>query len=347
MLSLSGNVAIVVLHYGDVQDTWRCLDSLERLHSISHQVVVVDNGSSPAASPEIVRRYPRLHVIRRETNGGWAGGNNTGIRYALEQGAEHVVLLNNDTTVAPHLLDALLQAARGAPEFGILGPVISFMDEPDQVRTDGCMFAEPGRNGFFHRREVPLTAAGSSAITEIDIVNGCCMMVDARVFRTVGFIDERFFLVHEESDLCLRARRAGFRCGIIGEPLVWHKGSRSFETTGKPVQRYYDARNLFLLLRKHSRKLRSGDSWASSGSWRWHLEYMKYVYYRYCVERDTGRDETAWAVLEGIWDAWGGCFGSYVQRKRPGVRALRWLFEWWRRRRLTQQESAVRASAVH
>src|SRR5437879_11139363 len=67
-------VIIVVLHYGDVQDTWRCLDSLERLRSFSHQVVVVDNGSSPAASSEIARRYPRIHVIRREINGGWAGG---------------------------------------------------------------------------------------------------------------------------------------------------------------------------------------------------------------------------------------------------------------------------------
>src|SRR5207245_2101158 len=160
-----------------------------------------------------------------------------------------------------------------------------------------------------------------------------CMMVDSRVFRAVGLIDERFFLVHEESDLCLRARRAGFRCGVLGESLVWHKGSRSFETTGKPVQRYYDARNLFLLLRKHSSKLRSGDSWVSSGSWRWYLEYMKYVYYRYCVEHDAGRDETAQAVLEGIRDAWGGCYGPYIRRKRPGVRALLWLFEWWRRRR--------------
>src|SRR5438132_13474051 len=75
-------VIIVVLHYGDVQDTLRCLDSLERLQLVSHQIVVVDNGSIPSANPEIGRRYCHVHVIRRETNGGWAGGNNTGIRYA-------------------------------------------------------------------------------------------------------------------------------------------------------------------------------------------------------------------------------------------------------------------------
>jgi GT2 family glycosyltransferase len=344
MSSLTANVAIIVLHYGDVQDTWRCLDSLERLQPVSHQIVVVDNGSAPAASPEIVRRYPQVHVIRRETNGGWAGGNNTGIRYAMEQGAEQIVLLNNDTTVAPHLLTALLRAARGAPEFGILGPVICFMDEPDQVRTDGCMFRQPGRNGFFHRKHVPLDPAGSSAITEVDIVNGCCMMVDARVFRAVGLVDERFFLVHEESDLCLRARQAGFRCGVIGEPLVWHKGSRSFEATGKPLQRYYDARNLFLLLRKHSPKPTDGGPWAS---WRSRWEYLKHVYYRYCVEQEAGRDETAQAVLNGIWDAGAGYYGPYAPRHRPGLSMLRYMFERWRHHRNKEQEAAIRASAIH
>src|SRR5437764_748752 len=89
-----------------------------------------------------------------------------------------------------------------------------------------------------------LEAPAGPAAPEVDIVNGCCMMVRAEVFARVGLVDERFFLVHEESDLCLRARRAGFRCGVFGEALVWHKGSSAFARTGKRLQRYYDTRNL-------------------------------------------------------------------------------------------------------
>ncbi len=89
-------------------------------------------------------------------------------------------------------------------------------------------------------------------ITDVDIVNGCCMMVRAEVLARVGLIDERFFLIHEESDFCLRARQAGFKCGVMAEALVWHKGSSSFKRSGKRWQRYYDARNLYLLLSKHA-----------------------------------------------------------------------------------------------
>src|SRR5262245_54311700 len=153
MCQQSATVAIVVLHYGDIQDTWLCLDSLSHLQGDSLQVIVVDNGTVPAAAGEIARKYPRTHVIRQEANGGWAGGNNTGIHHALDQGAEYVVLLNNDTTVAPELVDVLLRVAREAPEHGILGPVISFMDEPDQVRTDGFTFNRPNQNGLIQRKE--------------------------------------------------------------------------------------------------------------------------------------------------------------------------------------------------
>jgi GT2 family glycosyltransferase len=337
----NAKVAIAVLHYGDLRDTYDCLDSLSRLEGDSFQVIVVDNGTVPAAAREIEKNYPHSHVIRREVNGGWAGGNNTGIRYALKHGAEHVVLLNNDTTVSPNLLERLLQVARESPEYGILGPVISFIDEPDQVRTDGFTFNCSNQNGLIQRKEVTLNSE-PTAITEVDIVNGCCMMVDARVFRVVGLVDERFFLVHEESDLCLRARAAGFRCGVIGQSLVRHKGSRAFAASPNNLQRYYDARNLYLLVRKHSAAPQNGR-----GPSRSRLEYLKSMYYRYCIEREQGRAASAQAVLEGIWDAVAGHYGPYARRNRPGISVIKSIFEWRRQRRSFKvKETAANALLI-
>jgi GT2 family glycosyltransferase len=326
------NIWIVVVNYNGLDDTCKCLHSLRQMSYGRFTTVVVDNASAEDPLPALRDEFPECCLVRNRENQGWAGGNNTGIRRALDNGAEQVVLLNNDTTVAPQLIERLRKAAAAHPRFGVIGPVIRFMDEPDLVMTDGCSFNDAESPGFLQRRPVPLAAADPPAVTEVDIVNGCCMMVAAAVFRRVGLIDERFFLVHEESDLCLRARRAGFACGVIGEALVRHKGSSAFKRTGKKLQRYYDARNLLLLLRKHPP---TGPRQRGPGRSRW--EYLKYVYYRYALEREQGQVEAADAVLQGLSDALAGRFGVFEPRGRPAVPVLRWVFESYRQWRMGHQ----------
>ena len=323
LLEMGDASSIVLVNYNGRDDTLKCLDSLRDQTAGRCLVVVVDNGSAVDESADIASMHPWAAVIRSEVNGGWAGGNNEGIRHALERGAARVILLNNDTVVAPDFLGRLLAAAGDGRAFGVLGPVICSMEEPSEVMTDGCDFNGPGASGFFHRHLVPLAGDGPARVTEVDIVNGCCMMIEAEVFRRIGLIDERFFLIHEESDFCLRARRAGYRCGVLNDALVWHKGSSSFKRVGSRVQRYYDSRNLYLLLRKHPGKPAEGRRGASS-TW---VEYARYIYHRYCIEREHGQIEAADAVLEGLCDALAGRFGG----RRPGTRlaapALRWAFE--------------------
>jgi len=137
------------------------------------------------------------------------------------------------------------------------------------------------------------------------------------VFERIGLVDERFFLIHEESDLCLQALRAGFRCGVVADGLVWHKGSSTFKRSGARLQRYYDARNLALLLRKHARTHRRGRSVARS----W-LEYLRYVYYRYTLEREAGETDAAHAVIEGVVDAFAGRYGIHSPRPRSAGHAV-------------------------
>ncbi|MBY0229822.1 MAG: glycosyltransferase family 2 protein, partial [Gemmataceae bacterium] len=241
---------IVLVDFDGLADTRKCLASLHG-QAGECRVVVVDNASREVVAPVLAPEFPWAHYLRNGVNGGWAGGNNVGIRFALERGAGLVVLLNNDTTVSPGFASRLRAAADAHPAFGVLGPVIYYMDEPAKVMTDGTLFNRPEEKGFFQRLPVPVAPAEPPPVAEVDIVNGCCMAIRREVFQRIGLIDERFFLIHEESDFCLRARRAGWRSGVIGEGLVWHKGSSSFKRSGRGWQRYYDARNLLLLLRNH------------------------------------------------------------------------------------------------
>ena len=299
-------VWIVLVNYNGWADTRKCLASLRSVRAVAQatgrndvEVVLVDNASREDPLNEIQSVDPWCHVVRNAVNGGWAGGNNTGIRHALAGNADQIILLNNDTTVASNLVESLIQAAQDHPEFGILGPVICFMDDPQLVQTDGCGFNPPGFNGFFRRQ--PVVLGDEPRITEVEIVNGCCMMISAKAVRTIGLIDEEFFLIHEESDYSLRAGLAGFKCGVLNQVLVWHKGSSTFKATGSRIQRYYDARNLFRLLDKHADDHPTGRGWFRSLP-----AYAKYVYYRYCLEREQGNADSAEAVVQGVYDALSG-----------------------------------------
>lgn len=315
---MTPNVWIVPVNFNGLDDTRKCLRSLESLRTPA-SVVVVDNASADDPTALLTAEFPWIHFVRNPTNAGWSGGNNTGIRYALERGADHVILLNNDTTVHPDIVGRLVAAAESHPEYGVIGPVIRYMDEPDVVMTDGVVFNRPGVDGFFQRKVVPERDASPPAVDEVDIVNGCCMMVAARVFRKIGLIDDHFFLIHEESDFCLRTREAGFKCGVLAEALVWHKGSSAFKRSGRTWQRYYDTRNLGQLLSKHGGGVRN------------YAKFLRYAYHRYCHEREAGARDAADAVLEGLTDFVTRRYGVYRRRDRWAVPVLRAAFEAARR----------------
>jgi GT2 family glycosyltransferase len=311
----------VVLGFNGFEDTRRCLASLAAINGGPPPTVYVDNASSGDVAGAVQAAFPWCHVVRNQTNDGYAGGNNRGIAYALEHGADLVLVLNNDTIVGPGLLETMADASERYPHFGIIGPVIGFMEDPGVVRTDGCLINRRATQGFFGRHVVPLGAGGECRVHETDIVNGACMMIRSRVLGRTGPFDEKYFLVHEESDLCLRARAAGFHVGVIDRMLVWHKGSSSFKRTGRRLQKYFDIRNLFVLLK--SRRPFGGERRSALQSW---LLYWRHAYHMFCLEHEAGEASAAIAVLEGLEDAIAGRTGPYQPRRRRLVAPLGQLF---------------------
>lgn len=318
---------VVVLSYNGLEDTRKCLRSVALAVRPGVTVYLVDNGSTDGTAKAVSAEFPWCRLVRVEVNRGPTAGNNAGIRVALAEQCDWILLLNNDTTVAPEILDRLADAVDAHPDYAVLGPVIMFMDDPGTVMTDGCVFNDPGFNGFFQRKPVPVTRATPPAITDVDVVNGCCMLVRADVFRRIGFFDEHIFIYHDETDLCLRAKAAGYRAGVIDHALVWHKGSATMKATGKKSARYFDARNLLYLLRKHGGATARGRSQRASA-----VSYFRYMYYWYCSEREGGDERAARAVVDGICDGLAGIGGTYRERRRLLAPAIHLAFELLRRR---------------
>src|SRR5262245_6392637 len=152
------NVWIVLVNYNGLEDTCGCLESIAKIEYPRLTTVVVDNASRVDPRAVIDERFGWCRVIRNRVNGGWAGGNNVGLRAALIAGANLVVLLNNDTVVSPRFIERLVAAAAAHPDFGIFGPAINEMSEPAVVQTDGVLFNHEREAGFFSREAVPLDA---------------------------------------------------------------------------------------------------------------------------------------------------------------------------------------------
>lgn len=309
-------VAIVLVDYNGLDDTRKCLESLKHLTAPA-EIIVVDNASAQIVSDALKVAHPGVHFLRSPANGGWAGGNNLGMQHALHIDADLVLLLNNDTAVEPQFVERLVKAADAYPNHGILGPVIRFMAEPHEVQTEGVRFNTPHEPGFFQRVAIPLRTTDPPTVVDVDIVNGCCLMVRRRVIETIGFIDEKFFLIHEESDFCLRAQDAGFRLGVIAEALVFHKGSSTFEREGRGLQRYYDARNLLRLLRKHRGQRGRRTPWHGF------THALRYALSRYALEREKGYRESADSVLEGLYDGMTRRYGERSSGWRPGFSLMK------------------------
>jgi GT2 family glycosyltransferase len=247
------SVAIVVLNWNGLADTLACLRSLRDLRYAGRRIVVVDNGSTDGsvAGLRSAATSREFELIETDRNLGYAGGNNVGIRHALKHGADFVLVLNNDTTVDPMLLDELLGAADRHPKAGCFGPWIFYMHDPERLwfaraawSSRFASFNWPGKNRL--ASEVPGEAVGT------DYVCGAALFFRASVARQIGFLDERFFLVYEESDWCYRARRAGFECLTVPAARVWHKVGTSFGSEDSPLRTYFSTRNKLLWAEKNA-----------------------------------------------------------------------------------------------
>ena len=297
------SLAVVLVNYNGLSDTLKCLASLKKQTAKDFLTIVVDNASKEDTN-KITKKYPKAVFIKRETNTGWAGGNNTGIKHALKAGCKNIVLLNNDTFVSKKFVEHMILAAENYPEFGILGPLIYSMEKPKEVMTEGCLYNRPRYNGFFKSQHVPVKISNPQSIKETEIVNGCCLMVRKEVIDQIGLIDERFFYLCEESDFCLRTLQKGWKCGVIAEPLVWHKGSAAFRRPGYNLKNYYNSRNLWLLLKKNAGKTKKARGWLGS-----RIQYLNTTRYMYSDALEKGLRNYADPVIDGVTDAWTRRYG--------------------------------------
>jgi GT2 family glycosyltransferase len=243
-------IAIIILNWNGKTDTLACLESIQNLSYPNYETIIVDNGSTDDSVATIRRQFPKCQLIETGANLGFAGGNNVGIQQALNQAADFVFLLNNDTIVAPDILEHFIKTYREHPDAGILGAKIFLYDQRDTLdHLGGKWDSATGTFNFIGLRQKEDGKKWQHP-EEIDYVCGAGLIVKRCVFETIGDLDPRFFLIWEESDFCFRARRAGFKTMTCPQAHLWHKVSASF-VGGKPHSTYFWWRNRLLWIEKN------------------------------------------------------------------------------------------------
>ena len=241
------SVHIIILNWNGYKNTFECLNSLNQIKYKNCDIVLIDNGSETDEIDNILTYFSNIKIIKTENNLGFTGGNNLGIKYSMENNADFILLLNNDTVVEPDFLEFLLNKFMSHPKTGVVAPKISYYNKPEKIWSVGGKINIIRGSGVSYTNERSLKKANG----EMGFVSGCCMLIGRNVFENVGLFDEKYFLYDEDADLCCRTINAGYKIYTETKSRIYHKIKASTAKNFSNLSLYYETRNRLYFAKKN------------------------------------------------------------------------------------------------
>lgn len=243
-------ISFITVSYNGLDDTCELIESLQKtIHSVSYEIIVVDNASVENEAQVLHSRYPEVKTIRSEQNLGFAGGNNIGIRQSKGQ---YIFLINNDTFIEEDGLTYLTERLESNSKIGAVSPKIRFAFPPRHIqfagftplsyatlRNESIGFGSPDNGSFDTPHPTPY-------------LHGAAMILKREAIEKAGLMSESYFLYYEEMDWCVTLTRAGYELWYEPRCTIFHKESQS---TGQdsPLRTFYMTRNRMLFAHKNLR----------------------------------------------------------------------------------------------
>lgn len=288
-------LGVVMLTWNQLDMTRAGLEAVQRCNPAPWRLVLVDNGSRDGTVENIGREFPDVEVLALPENLGFCEANNRGARLLLQDCAlDYIMFVNNDIDLEPDCLLRLVQFMDEHPRAGACGPLIFYDDPRDTIWAAGgrvfpdLMWFPPILRGS--------SDPGLHRARRVDYIHGCALLIRRQVLETVGLFDPRFFIYHDEVDLCMRIRQAGWSVWLVPEARLYHKVTQAVGQHS-PMMIYYTSRNKFLICWKHGR-------WADIPKF--------YAFHLWKGIRIFARSGTPWAFVslaKALKDALFGLFG--------------------------------------
>jgi N-acetylglucosaminyl-diphospho-decaprenol L-rhamnosyltransferase len=266
---MTASVLTIILNWRTPAMTLRSAEAaLREMEGITGEITIVDNDSGDGSFESMTKAvadngWSRVRVLQSGHNGGFGAGNNFGIRAGLSAGTrpDYIYILNSDAFPDAHAIRALIDHLDSHPATGLAGSYIHGPDGETHTTTfrfpsilsefEGSIRFGPVTRLLKNHR-VPMTPP--PVATRVDWLAGCSMMIRRSALDRIGLFDETFFLYFEETDLCLRAARAGIATDFVPASRVTHIGG---ETTGSKrwsrlPDYWYDSR-FYYFTKNHGR----------------------------------------------------------------------------------------------
>ncbi|MBU4210188.1 glycosyltransferase family 2 protein [Patescibacteria group bacterium] len=297
-------IAIIVLNWNQPALTIQTIKSLLKIKhtSFNYKIFLVDNASTDNSielfnkfthrHPDPSHRHPdsptgeegsprnrqkqqrdssaspqndvKIQILQTSSNLGYANGNNFGIKQALKENFDYILVINNDVLVDPDFLQILLKSAQKNPKLAILGPKIYFAKgyefHKNRYKKNELGNIIWSAGGYMDWDNILGSNIGVDQIdkgqfnkftTKIDFISGCCMLVKSKLFKEIGLFDKKYFMYLEDIDFCQKAKKAGYKLAYIPDSKIWHLNAQSSGTGGN-LHHYFISRNRLLFAMRHA-----------------------------------------------------------------------------------------------
>ncbi len=249
-------VSIVTVTMDRKEDVIECVESYLKNSYKPIEIIVVDNNSKPPLKTWFPKKYPKVKLISEKKDTGAAMGRNIGLSYAK---GDYVVFTDDDAYADRDMVKNLVKVFEKKPKAGVVQPLVYDKKEKDVLQGAGHDIdlttgrirawgvAEKDKGQYKGIREIPMS--------------GCVWMVKREVFEKIGNYDEDYFILYEDSDFSLRARKVGFKVYCTSDAKTWHRSSYKKSTAHpfvtwlgitSPERAERVARNKLIYMRKHS-----------------------------------------------------------------------------------------------
>ena len=254
-------VAVILVNWNSFTLTQDCILSLNKMSYQDYDIIVTDNGSKDGSGKKLKESFSDIILLESATNRGFTGGNNMGLRYAIDHEYTYVILLNNDTFVKENFLSVLTDYMDNHADVGAIQPLIYWNHDRTLVWDGGDYYNKWLGKPYSTNYNQPLKTTNNK-IKLVEWITGCAFFARVAVLKETGLLAENLFIYFEDVDLSFRIKQAGYKLLFHNQSVIYHiagmankakiKGKEGYVN---PIVHYLNIRNRIWLLKQYTKPL--------------------------------------------------------------------------------------------